>query len=805
MLVPIKWLKDYIKIDVDVKEFGERMIMSGSNIETTETLLEGIEKVYVGKIEKIEKHPDADKLVICSVNIGKEENLQIVTGAPNVYEGALVPVVVDGGRIPGSEKKEGGIKIKKGKLRGVESFGMLCSLSELGFEDKVIPLSQREGIWILEEGTKIGEEIGIATELDDSVVEFEITPNRADCLSMIGMARETKATFGGEVKYPAPATVETEGEANNHIEIEIKDENLCNRYIGKVVTDVKVEESPWWLQRRLITAGMRPINNIVDITNFVLLEYGQPIHAFDIEEVAGRKIIVERAKEDEVFTTLDEKERQLDSTMLMIKDAEKSIALAGIMGGLNSEIKEGTKNILVEVANFNADNVRATSKTLGLRTEASSRYEKGIDPNICAAAAERVCQLIEELNAGTVVSGTVDSYPVKYSSTAVAVRPSRVNGLLGTDITVERMVEILESLEIKCEIKDTDIIATPPTVRLDLKKEIDFVEEVARIYGYDKLPMTIPAGNAASKKTDERTLQDKAKDVMCALGANEIQTYSFVSPRDVDRIRLAEDTWERDFVVLRNPLGEENSVMRTILAPSMLEVLGRNFSRNIEAVRAFEINTTFSNFMVEEGKLPQEDTGMVIGFYGKDEDFFTLKGAICQLLKELGIEEPNFEAEGEYGLYHPGRCARISIGDEEIGIMGEVHPEVRKTYGIDTRCYVCEFFFDGITRNSSKEISYSPLPKYPAITRDIALLVKEEVEVGAAIALIKENAGTLLESVELFDVYRGKQVEEGKKSIAFTMTFRDKNKTLTDDDVVKVYKKTLEVLEQSFEAVLREV
>ncbi len=809
MLVPIKWLKEYIKVDVDTETFCERMIMSGSNVETTETLMKNVEGVLVGRVLEIEKHPDADKLVVCKIDVAKEEPLTIVTGASNVFVGALVAVATDGGIVPGplhgKPKEPGGVKIKKGKLRGVESEGMLCSLGELGFEEKVIPISQKEGVWILDDSMVVGEDIKTASDLFDNVVEFEITPNRADCLSMIGMARETAATFGGTIEYPVKEIPIGEGEAKNYINIEIEDPELCKRYMAKIITDVKVEPSPWWLQKKLISAGMRPINNIVDITNFVMLEYGQPLHAFDISDVEGGKIIVGRAEEGEVFTTLDEKERKLDTSMLMIKDTKKNIAIAGVMGGLNSEIKDETKTILLEVANFNGDSIRKTSKKLGLRTEASSRYEKGIDPNICSDAAERVCLLIKEIGAGRILEGAVDNYPKKYESIGTRVRTARVNSLLGTELSQDEMINILKTLEIKCEKDGEDFIATPPTVRLDLIKEIDYVEEVARIYGYDNLPMTIPAGRNTSEKKPERAFIDLAKDVMCSLGANETQTYSFVSPRDIDKIGLEEDVWERNFVELKNPLGDENSVMRTILTPSLLEVMGRNFSRNITELRAFEINTTFSKSLTEEVSLPTEEVGMVIGLYGKDEDFFTLKGVIEELFEKLGVEEPNFVTESEYPVYHPGRCARIQVGDEEVGIMGEVHPQVRKAYGIDTKCYVCEFFFDGLFRNAKKEIFYSPLPKYPAISRDIALIVEADVQVGDIKKVIQDNSGNLLEKVELFDVYRGKQIEEGKKSVAFAMTYRDKEKTLTDEEVTKVYSETLKALESKFKAILREI
>ena len=650
MLVPIEWLKDYTDINTDINEFCDRMIMSGSNLETCEHFCEEMENVVVGKIEKIEKHPDADKLVVCMINVGKEEPVQIVTGAPNVFEGAYVPVALHKSRIPGplhgKPKEEGGTKITKGKLRGVESFGMLCSAGELGFDDKVVPVAHRDGIWILEEEYPLGQDFAEALGLKQAVVDFEITPNRPDCLSMTGMAREAAATFGEELRYPDTAcTAETDKKAEDFIQVEIKEPELCRRYAARIVTDVTIGQSPWWLQKRLMYAGMRPINNIVDITNFVMLEFGQPIHAFDIRQIADSKIIVECAQEGETFTTLDETERTLTSDMLLIKDGQKGVAIAGVMGGLNSEIEEDTTTILIESANFSGDSVRATSKKLGLRTEASARFEKGIDPNLCQAAADRVCRLIEILGCGKVASGTVDVYPREIKAETVEVRVSRINQVLGIALSAEEMIRIFESLEMKVEGTGPVLKVTPPTVRQDMLTEVDFIEEVARMYGYDKLPVTLPKGNKESGKSKERTLVDLARDTLCAIGLNEVQTYSFVSPKGVDDIRISEDSWERDFVKILNPLGEENSVMRTILTPNMLEVLGRNYSRNIETVKAFEIGSTFTTNFIRPEDLPEEQTNLAIGLYGKDADFFLLKGIVQELLKNLGTGEVSFVSE----------------------------------------------------------------------------------------------------------------------------------------------------------------
>ena len=582
MLVPIEWLKDYIDLDVTTEEFCDRMIMSGSNLETCEHFCEEMENVVVGKIEKIEKHPDADKLVVCMLNVGKEELVQIVTGAPNVFEGALVPVALHKSRIPGplhgQPKQEGGVKITKGKLRGVESFGMLCSAEELGFEDKVVPVAHKDGIWILEGDYELGQDFAEALGLKQAVVDFEITPNRPDCLAMVGMAREASATFKKPFKYPDTDIKDEngKGETKDYVSVDIKNPESCKRYVARIVTDVKVEQSPWWLQKRLMYAGMRPINNIVDITNFVMLEYGQPIHAFDINQVKGGRIIVENAAEGEKFVTLDNNERTLTKDMLLIKDEERGIAIAGVMGGLNSEIEEDTTTIIVESANFSGDSVRATSKKLGLRTEASSRFEKGIDPNLCEAAADRVCRLIELIGAGKVCRGSVDNYPNPEVAKTIDIRVDRINHVLGIDITREDMVSMLESLEIKVEGSGNVMTVTPPTVRQDLLEEEDYIEEVARLYGYDKLPVTLPKGNCEAGISDERALRDLTRNSLCGMGLNEIQTYSFVSPKGVDNVRIDEDSWERAFVKIINPLGEENSVMRTILTPNMMEVLARN-------------------------------------------------------------------------------------------------------------------------------------------------------------------------------------------------------------------------------------
>lgn len=837
MIVSLEWLKDYTEVNVSPEMFCDRMIMSGSNLETLEKVGLEYENVVVGRIEKIEKHPDADKLVVCQLNIGEKEAngkdeetglVQIVTGASNVFEGAFVPVALHNSRIPGplhgQPKVEGGVKITKGKLRGVTSYGMLCSFGELGFEDKVVPANQRDGIWILnldgknndELEKKIGMPIEEAMELKDSIIDFEITPNRPDCLAMIGMAREAAATFGTTLAYPETQCREESGNAADYVSVEVRSD-LCKRYVARVVTDIKVEDSPWWLQRRLIHAGMRPINNIVDIANFVMLEYGQPMHTFDIETLAGHKIIVDTAEDGEKFVTLDEVERTLDDTMLMINDAEKPVCIAGVMGGLNSEITADTKTIVVESANFYSNSVRLTSKALTLRTEASGRYEKGIDPNLCEAAADRFCYLVELLGCGKVVAGKVDVYPEVATAKPVHARVSRINKVLGIQLPKEQMVKYLESLEMKVEGEGDDMYVTAPTVRQDILIEEDIVEEVARLYGYDTLPVTIPKGNNEASQSYDRDIKDLVRDVMIGMGANEIQTYSFVSPKGVDNVRIEEDSIERAFVEILNPLGEDTSVMRTILTPQMLEVMGRNYSRNLEKMKAFEIGNTFMTNYIDPKGLPFEADNMSIGMYGGDVDFFDLKGMIIEMLSKLGLKDLSFIPESEYGVYHPGRCARIVAHhiaqlengpeneDVELGIMGEVHPEVADKYGIGCKCYAAELFFETLVELADTTKLFKQLPKYPAMVRDMAMVCDESMTVGEIEETVDELGIDILQSVKLFDIYRGLPVPPGKKSMAFTLTYRHNDRTLTDEDVTKAHALVLKELKEKLNVTLRDM
>ena len=813
MIVSLEWLKDYTDVNVDPTTFCDRMIMSGSNLETLTLVGNDIYNVKVGKIEKIEKHPDADKLLVCMVNIGEDAPIQIVTGAPNVFVGAVVPVCIDGSRIPGplhgQPKVEGGVEIKKGKLRGVESFGMLSSCSELGFDDKVVPIDQKDGIWILPDDLEIGSDLVDALGLKDAIIDFEITPNRPDCLSMIGMAREASATFETKFNYPDTKCSKEVDDVEDYISVEVKSD-MCKRYTARVVKDVKVMPSPWWLQKRLIHAGMRPINNIVDITNFVMLEYGQPLHAFDISCLEGQKIIVEEAKNGEKFVTLDGVERTLDNNMLMINDAKKPVAIAGVMGGLNSEITNDTKTIVIESANFFSNSVRMTSKRLTLRTEASGRYEKGIDPNLCLDAANRVCYLIELLGAGTVINGNVDIYPNVEKAHRVHARVSRINNVLGINVSKEQMIKYLTSLEMKVEDEGDDLYVTANTVRQDMEIEEDVIEEIARMYGYDNLPVTLPKGNKEAGQSHERDIKDLIRDTLCGMGLNEIQTYSFVSPKNLDYVRIDEDSWERAYVKILNPLGEDTSVMRTILTPQMLEVMGRNFNRKLEAFRGFEIGNTFLENLTDENALPFEADNLSIGIYGDKADFFTLKGIVEALLSKIGVKNVKYIPESSYGVYHPGRCARIVVSefkgekDIEIGIMGEVHPLVSEKYGIDQKCYTAELMVDNLIELSETEILYTQLPKYQAVNRDIALLAKEEMTVSQIEETILGLNLKILKNVELFDIYRGNQVPEGMKSMAFSITYRDDDHTLTDEEVVSAHSKVLDALKEKLELVLRD-
>lgn len=797
MFVPVKWLREYVNIDdVDIQTLSDRLVMSGSKVEAVEHLGEEIKGVVVGKILEMNPHPNADKLLVTKVDVGTE-TIQIVTGANNMKVGDYVPIVMAGGELPG------GVKIKKGKLRGEESNGMMCSAKELGFADKVIPQYQKDGIFILDQAYPLGEDIKKVLGLEGYVIEFEITPNRPDCLSMLGIARETAATFHRNMQYPSVKIAQEHGNIEEYASIEVESPELCRRYVGRIATDLVIQPSPMWLQQRLMEAGVRPINNIVDITNYVMLEMGQPLHAFDLDQLADRKIIVRKAAAGEVFQTLDGVQRSLDDTMLMIADGKRSVGLAGVMGGENSEVTEQTKSILIESAYFHPDNIRATSKKLGLRTEASARFEKGIDPNGCRLAADRVCQLIEELGAGKIVKGTIDIYPEPVEKKVIEIRPQRINSLLGISLTPEEIKDILTRLELEVTIEPNIMKATIPTYRADLLTEIDIVEEVARIYGYDEIPNTVPKGNTQGAKTNGQIIEDYSKDVLNGLGLNEITTYSFVSPKSFDMIRIAEDSFMRNVVKLINPLGEENSIMRTTLMANMLEVLARNYSRKVESAKAFELGRIFIPLSVPIDRLPVEKKVLTLGMYGKGTDFYTLKGTIEELLTKLGIEKCQYIPEKNHPTFHPGRCANILYGDHILGVLGEIHPDVAENYDMDERTYIAELDFNILLQITRLDRLYKPLPKYPAITRDMALVLEDHIYVKQIEDIIWSNGGTTLESVKLFDVYKGKQIQEGYKSVAYSLTYRAADRTLIDEEVNQIHDKIVSALEKELKAQLR--
>lgn len=794
MLVPLKWLRDYVDIDIDTQEFADMMTMTGSKVEKVDFFGKETNGVEVCKILEIEQHPDADRLKVTKVEVANGEILQIVTNATNIKVGDFVPVARIGAVLPGD------FKIKKGKLRGVLSEGMFCGAEELTIPSAFVEDHKKDGIYILDhqDSFELGMDVRDVLGINDALIEFEITSNRPDCRSIIGIAREAAVTLGKELKYPEIKVQACDEEMSFEIDIQT---DLCKRYCGRVVKDVKVGPSPYWMQRKLIEAGMRPISNIVDITNYVMLELGQPLHAFDLDDIKYNKMTVKMAEEGEKFTTLDGVERTLTSDMLVIGNKDKTLDLAGIMGGENSEIKDTTTSIFIEGASFAKENIRATSKKLGLRTEASSRFEKGIDINLTEAAVNRACQLIEELGCGTVLNGMLDYYPQKEEVQKVTVNPVRINKLLGVNVPMDQFINILESLEFKCNLVSSEVLELEvPTFRLDITEDADILEEIARIYGYDNIPSASLEGNAtAGVKTEKQKFIDNVKSNSIACGLNEILTYSFVSPRGVDKINLPADDEKRNFVKIMNPLGEETSVMRTTLIPNMLDVISTNISHKVEEVSAFECGNTF---IPQEG-LPIETKKYCVGMYGKEVDFFVLKGVVESILNNVGLKGYEIEPETTNLTFHPGRCAKIVYNNIYIGTFGELHPDVIENYNLGQRVYVAEINIDTVFENLNLTKSYNPLPKYPSTSRDIALIVKDEVFVKQIEDIIKANGGDLVESYKLFDVYKGAQIEEGHKSIAYSITYRSKEKTLTDEDVAKVHEKILSELSEKLNANLR--
>ena len=792
MKAPISWLRDYVDINKDVKEYAKAMTLSGSKVEGIEDLGASIEKVVVGKIVSMRPHPDADKLQIAEVDIGTQ-TLQVVTGAPNVKAGDYIPLALPGARLPGGE-------IKAAKLRGVESFGMMCSIDELNLTRDYLPDAPEYGVYVFNNSPEIGKDIKEVLGLEP-VVEFEITSNRPDCYSILGLARESAAALNSAFRKPV-ITVKEEGngKASDYVSVSIENPELCARYAARVVTDVKVEPSPLWMQRRLAAAGMRPINNIVDITNYVMLELGQPMHAFDLKCIKGNHIIVRTARKDEKIVTLDGQLRELDPSMLVIADKERAVALAGIMGGENSEVLPDTTTLLLESANFNGASVRLTSKKVGIRSEASSRFEKGLDIENAITAINRAAQLIEELGAGKVVPGIVDCNPVRPEQVKIKLNPGNVNRLLGTDIDPGWMLDMFEKLQFGVD-RET-MMLTVPSFRPDIKREADLAEEVARFFDYNNIVPTLLPGKTTTlgRKTFSQKMDDFIIEQMLSSGLYETYTYSFTSPKVFDKLNLPGDDKLRNAVVITNPLGEDFSIMRTTTIPQMLEVINTNYNRKVEEGRFFEISYVY--LPREEEMLPDEKKILTIGMYG-NTDFYDIKGIVEQLILRMNIQNAEFIAERNNPVFHPGKTARVVIGDETAGYVGEIHPDVADNFECPYDTYIAVLEIKTLVENADMVSDYKPLPRYPAVSRDIAVLINDDVTVSDIEKALKRKGGEYLEEIRLFDVYKGEQVPEGKKSVAYTLVFRSLERTLVDDEVNRAVEDMLNELKTEFGAVLR--
>lgn len=782
MNLSMKWLADYVDVSgIGMREFCEGMTMSGSKVEGWHKEGEEIRNVVVGKVLSVVPHPDSDHLVICQVDCGDGQPIQIVTGAQNVNAGDIVPVAKHDSDLPG------GKHIKKGKLRGVESNGMLCSLSELGVSAHDFPYAVEDGIFIMQEDCRLGQDIQSAIGLDDHCVEFEITSNRPDCLSITGLAREAALTFQRPLKLPKPEVTKTVDDIHNYLSIKVEAPDLCPRYVARMVKNIDVKPSPRWLRERLRACGVRPINNIVDITNYVMLEYGQPMHAFDHKYVEGGEIIVRNAKEGEQIMTLDGVERKLTPDMLVIADAKKPSAVAGVMGGEYSGIMEDTNMIIFESACFSGPSVRITAKKLGMRTEASGRFEKQLDPATCIPAVERACQLVELLGAGEVVGGMIDVDNSDKSERAIPFSPDWINRFIGIDVSRETMVSILENLE--CRVEGDTVI--PPSFRNDLEHKADISEEIARFYGYDKIPSTAVRSVSDAKYTPKQKFERSVHQVLRAQGLYEVSTYSFISPKYYDKILLPAESPNRVCVTISNPLGEDTSVMRTTSLPSMLEVLSRNYNNRNKAAALYELATVY---LPREGEaLPIEKQYVTIGMYG-DYDFFSLKGIVETMLREIRVTGADYIACKNNPTFHPGRCAAVLVNGESLGLIGEIHPAVCENYGIETRAYGAMLDMEALFNMVAQETGYRPLPKFPATTRDLALTCDDATPVAELEKAISEGVGNVLESIVLFDVYRGAQVADGKKSVAFSLVMRAPDRTLTDEEADAAMKRALKSL-----------
>ena len=802
MRTSLKWIKDLVPgiEDLTPQEYLDAMTLSGSKGEYYVELDKNLENIVIGQILKIEKHPDADKLVICQVNVGQEEPVQIVTGAPNVFEGAVVPVVLAGGKVAGghdgSTPPEDGIKIKKGKLRGVPSNGMMCSIEELGSSRDMYPDAPENGIYIFKnrDDIKPGDDAIKALGLDDAVIEYEITSNRVDCFSILGIAREAAVTFGKPFCPPVVEPTGNDEDVNDFISVEVNDTELCPRYTARVVKNIKVGPSPEWMQRRLAAQGIRPINNIVDITNYVMEEYGQPMHAYDLSTIAGQKIIVRRAEDNEKFVTLDGQERTLDSSMLMICDAEKPVGIAGIMGGENSMITDDVDAILFEAACFDGTNIRLSGKKLGMRTDAQSKFEKGLDPNNASAAIDRACQLIEVLGCGEVVGGMVDVYGKVKEPHEIPLQPERINRLLGTDLSAEQMLDYFKSLELEYDADRNVMII--PTFRQDLLGTADLAEEVARFYGYSNIPSTLPSGESTSGKVSfKHRVEDVAKETAEFCGFSEGMTFSFESPKVFDKLRLDADDPLRQAITIANPQGEDYSIMKTTPLNGMLVSLARNFNRRNKDVKLYEMAKIYLPKSLPLTEYADERVQFTLGFYGEG-DFFTMKGVVEEFLERAGMHDiVDYDPNAGKDVLHPGRQANIIYQGKVIGYMGEVHPEVCENYDMKTRAYIAVLDMPVITEMATFDRHFKGIAKHPAVNRDISMVVKKDILVGQIEKVIREKGGHHLESYHLFDIYEGSQIKAGYKSVAYSITFRANDRTLEEKDITAAMDKIIAGLE----------
>ncbi len=794
MNTALSWIKAYVPdLDVTAQEYTDAMTLTGTKVEGYTRLDKNLEKIVVGEILSVEKHPDATKLVICQVNIGKE-TIQIVTGAPNVKVGQKVPVVLDGGKVAGGHDggplPEDGISIKNGKLRGVDSFGMMCSIEELGADRNMYPDAPESGIYILPENAVPGEDAVALLGMRDVVFEYEITSNRVDCYSVIGIAREAAATFGKEFKAPVVTKTGNNEDINDYLKVSVENTELCKRYCARMVKNIHLAPSPAWLQHRLIASGIRPINNIVDITNYVMEEYGQPMHAFDYDLLAGHEIVVKCAKDGDVFQTLDGQERKLDHTVLMINDGEKEVGIAGIMGGENSKITDDVKTMVFESATFDGTNIRLSAKKVGLRTDASGKFEKGLDPNTAEEAINRACQLIEELGAGEVVGGMIDVYPVKAVESRVKFEPDKINNLLGTDIAPETMLQYFNKIELAYDKETNEIVA--PTWRQDIHRMADLAEEVARFYGYDKIGTTLPTGEATTGKISYKLrIEEVAREVAEFCGFSQGMTYSFESPKVFDKLTLPEDDKYRQTVVISNPLGEDFSVMRTLPLNGMLSSLSTNYNRRNKDVRLYELANVYLPKSLPLTELPEERMQFTLGMYGEG-DFFTMKGVVEEFFDKVGMHKrAHYDPKAGKVFLHPGRQANVIYDGVVVGYLGEVHPDVLDNYKIGDKAYIAVLDMPALIPFTSFDRKYTGIAKYPSVTRDLSMVVPKEILVGQIEAMIEQRGGKILEGYSLFDIYEGSQILAGYKSVAYSITFRAKDHTLEEKEVTGTMNKIL--------------